>query len=367
MLIQLFTHFCIAITLLFLGGALFRNYNLTDTLKTKIFLGFFLGLIGSSLLFFSIRITDFVLLDFRIVTIIISVIYGGPLSAIITTTLIAATRIIFFPSGFSAIASVFTIYLIVITVIEIHNLRLSFIKRSLLKVGFSTIAYTIMFYIIFAYFDLTDLFVKEILLTYTPASLLGGIITMFLANYIVTSNISYLNFKKQAKFDFLTGLKNAREFHEDINLHFTVKKEPLPPFALLILDLDFFKKINDQYGHPAGDAVLKEFSHLLIQSTQINDSVYRCGGEEFAIILNDTTMEQAITIAERIRKTVESHLFQLPSKIKINITSSIGLAMSTMAETSAEMICLADKALYEAKKTGRNKVCWQVPKLCERK
>jgi len=130
------------------------------------------------------------------------------------------------------------------------------------------------------------------------------------------------------------------------------------PLSVLLLDIDSFKKINDTYGHQAGDFVLKEFSRLLAAIQHDSCFIGRYGGEEFLILLPDTTQFNASQTAERLRYLIESTTIMLENKYEIPVTASIGVATSSsLNETPQELISLADKALYAAKRSGRNNVC----------
>ncbi|MFH1825322.1 MAG: diguanylate cyclase [Candidatus Firestonebacteria bacterium] len=127
--------------------------------------------------------------------------------------------------------------------------------------------------------------------------------------------------------------------------------------SLLMIDLDHFKKVNDTYGHQAGDKILVEFVEIVRGISRATDSVARYGGEEFAIVATETSLEGAKMYADRIRVITEKHLFDIGS-LKINITISIGVAgFPRDAETTQDLIKRADEALYRAKKSGRNQVC----------
>jgi len=127
--------------------------------------------------------------------------------------------------------------------------------------------------------------------------------------------------------------------------------------SLLMIDLDYFKKVNDTYGHQAGDKVLIEFVEIIKGISRATDLIARYGGEEFAIIAMETSSEGAKIFAERIRTIVEKHLFDI-GNMKINITVSIGIASFPRdAETMQDLIKKADDALYRAKNSGRNQVC----------
>jgi diguanylate cyclase (GGDEF)-like protein/PAS domain S-box-containing protein len=153
-----------------------------------------------------------------------------------------------------------------------------------------------------------------------------------------------------AKVDGLTGIANHRTFQEAIAARFQEAVRYGQSLSMVLLDVDYFKKFNDAFGHPAGDEVLVTFARILRESVRECDLVARYGGEEFAIILPNTASSEAIVQAERVRVAIESH----PWKHR-QVTASMGVAQfnSTMS-SSADLIRHADEALYAAKAAGRN-------------
>ena len=131
------------------------------------------------------------------------------------------------------------------------------------------------------------------------------------------------------------------------------KKETL---SILMIDIDFFKNINDTYGHAAGDIVLEDVAKMIKSCTRNADTAARYGGEEFVVMLNNTSASAAMAVAERIRKSVEEKSIMYDGK-KINVTISIGVSSYNFDLESAKSIVeRADKALYESKQNGRNRV-----------
>ncbi|MDZ7660882.1 diguanylate cyclase [Thiohalophilus sp.] len=160
-----------------------------------------------------------------------------------------------------------------------------------------------------------------------------------------------------AAYDSLTGLLNKREFEIRLNDEVRRARRARHPFVLLLLDLDDFKLVNDTHGHQAGDQVLQKLAALL--KTQVRDADYigRYGGEEFGIILTDSSEQDGSETAERIRQVVEAEQFVVNEDIDIRITMSIGLACYPDDAANADMLIgCADEALYKAKDTGRNRV-----------
>lgn len=156
--------------------------------------------------------------------------------------------------------------------------------------------------------------------------------------------------------DGLTGLYNHRHFRSSIDQAARAAEETGQPLSMLMVDLDYFKAINDRYGHLRGDQVLREVGQLIRSNVRETDLVARYGGEEFAVILPETMLKDAVKIAERINRSIAEHDFD-----KLRLTASIGVATfpTEMASTKDELISLADQNAYLAKQGGRNRVCAQ--------
>lgn len=165
--------------------------------------------------------------------------------------------------------------------------------------------------------------------------------------------------EKLATTDGLTGLFNHRVFQEKLSEELKKLSRYSEPSSLLLADIDFFKKINDTYGHPSGDLVLKEVSKIIGEAIRDIDIPARYGGEEFAAILPRTDSKGAMNIAERLRKAVMSASFSSDTS-SLKVTLSIGIATTPSdAKTKEELIEKADEALYYAKNNGRNRsVLW---------
>lgn len=174
-----------------------------------------------------------------------------------------------------------------------------------------------------------------------------------------TLNLERTNTKlmQLASHDPLTGLKNRLNMERDLEQLILQYQKNHLPYAVLMLDIDWFKKINDNYGHDAGDYILCEFAKIMLQKVRVQDAVYRAGGEEFIIIFNRMTQEQAIEKAEDIRSTIEESLFIFDNR-EIRFTLSGGLyhPETFTANNIQGVLKLADNALYEAKRSGRNQI-----------
>ena len=151
--------------------------------------------------------------------------------------------------------------------------------------------------------------------------------------------------------DPLTGIYNRRRIGENIDL----LKQQQSSFAIVLLDLDYFKSVNDQYGHDIGDAVLKQVAKILTENIREQDVVGRFGGEEFIILLNNGALENALRLAERCRQAIEKEEIRLDHQQTLKVTASFGVAVSTnpFLTTKEELIRQADQALYLAKNKGR--------------
>ncbi|BAK73561.1 GGDEF domain-containing protein [Arcobacter sp. L] len=172
-------------------------------------------------------------------------------------------------------------------------------------------------------------------------------------------NISRMNkkFKQLANVDALTGLYNRRFIDEQMDLIFKTAKEDKSFLSLVIFDIDFFKKVNDTFGHDAGDKVLQMIAKLANENFRQTDLVGRIGGEEFCIIFTNTNKENVLKIVDRFRKTIEEQTVVYEQK-NIKITSSFGISyLSQKIDSYTDLFKNADEALYKAKKDGRNRIC----------
>jgi diguanylate cyclase (GGDEF)-like protein len=161
--------------------------------------------------------------------------------------------------------------------------------------------------------------------------------------------------RRLATHDELTGLLNRRELDRIL----TEERERALRFAhglgLVMVDIDHFKSVNDRYGHPAGDAVLREVARRLAAEIRTVDRVARFGGEEFALVLVETDLESARTIATRMCQVVATTPIVATSTVKLTVTISAGVAvLPDDVATATNLIAVADKALYAAKQRGRN-------------
>lgn len=185
-------------------------------------------------------------------------------------------------------------------------------------------------------------------------------LTAFISAYIVKYFITSRDFEHQYKLattDGLTELYNHRYFQEQMKLNVENSKRYGNEFSMIILDIDFFKKFNDTYGHQSGDAVLRQVAQTLKRSVRATDIACRYGGEEMSIILPNTGKNVAHSTAEKICERVSSNKFKLQGDKEVSVTISLGVSTYPQdGQTPSELIESADKRLYNAKNNGRNQV-----------
>ncbi len=163
--------------------------------------------------------------------------------------------------------------------------------------------------------------------------------------------------QEELRLDYLTGIFNRRGFDEMLAKEVANASRHRQPLCFAICDIDYFKRINDTYGHAVGDTILREVAGLLSSLCRVTDDVARLGGEEFGIILRFTDIEGAYTFIERLRSAIEAEivLYQENNTV-VQCTASFGVGQLRDGETIDMLMKRVDTALYEAKREGRNKV-----------
>lgn len=165
---------------------------------------------------------------------------------------------------------------------------------------------------------------------------------------------------QQATKDYLTGLSNRRYFMERGEAELAHARRYGHALSLLMIDIDHFKNINDTHGHKVGDIVLQQQANIMRSTFRTVDTIGRIGGEEFAVLLPETALQEAVIVAERLRQAVASADLAQATGLPLHFTISIGVAMLPSKEASLDsLLILADTALYKAKQAGRNRICAQ--------
>ncbi len=166
-------------------------------------------------------------------------------------------------------------------------------------------------------------------------------------------NFMYTQTKQLSITDALTNLYNRRYFETSFKREYARAKRYNSDLSIVVVDIDWFKKINDTYGHTCGDYVLRELSWIMAENFRQTDIIFRYGGEEFVVLLTETPCEKAIVPVSRLRAKVEENNFRFKG-ISLNITISAGISSNKNTSDADEMFENADKALYQAKNDGRN-------------
>lgn len=352
---QLFINLTIVTTALFLYHQIFKDYlySYTHHLKGKVFLGFLTGVLAVLLMRFGIHIGEQTIIDLRHIPLMLATLFGGWLPTVISATIIVIARFMI-GVNLSAMANLVLIISLSISFIlivrQINGIwRASIVMLTLSNIFFSIISYQIL--------GTSDIYVT-VNIAYWITSLLSGVASVYMNSYLRKTNKLMKEYERNAFQDALTGLNNVRSFDKSFNnlsKRVTQKKETL---SLLVIDIDYFKKINDTYGHPEGDEILKQVGKLLKQEARQEDVVSRNGGEEFTILMHNCFHEVALQASEKIRKRIERYPFEIHhGHTKKHLTVSIGVATypKTVSETK-DLYRVADQALYNAKNNGRNRV-----------
>lgn len=356
MLRDIFINSAILISFIFISSQVFKRIflNLSLSYKDNFFFGLSQGIIGVILMLFTIQINPEVIMDLRHIPILLAAFYGGGFASIIAGITIAIFRISYFGVSTPAIIASINMFNVAIACALLSKLNLNGFKKWNFMNFISCLIITSSSLLIIK--DLISL--RLILVYFWLSSSIIGILAYYISNYM-NASIKLLNkLEQQSTIDFLTGLNNVRQFDNALNQSFINVKDKNERLSILIMDIDFFKKVNDTYGHLAGDSVLHQLGIILLTSCRSFDIVSRIGGEEFSVILPDCPSELSLEVAERIRTAVEVNEFIISDKVKINISISIGAATyPNNVEDLQDITNQADTALYCAKRSGRNKVC----------
>ena len=249
------------------------------------------------------------------------------------------------PTGVNIVITILLSCLTVLCVMRISSMPVAF--------GTSMTIYAV--YVIFTYFAMEFKNIWFEIVAPVNFALFAFICTVII-KYLIKSR----DFDQQYKLattDGLTELYNHRYFQEQLQNQISHSQRYEVPLSLIIIDIDFFKKFNDTYGHQSGDAVLKQVAGILKHNVRITDIVCRYGGEEMSIILPNTKYDEAIAIAQKLRSLVEEKKCKLSGNRESNVTISLGVSTyGKDGQTPSELIEAADKRLYNAKNNGRNRV-----------
>ena len=224
------------------------------------------------------------------------------------------------------------------------------VPYAILGVFGLTISYTILTILIMHFCNLWLALILPLVCS------IGAVTGSYAIKYIVTSR-DYEHTYKLAVTDGLTDMYNHRYFQEQMKLNMDNAKRYNTPFSLIMVDIDFFKKFNDKYGHQSGDAVLRQVAQTIKKNIRSTDIPCRYGGEEMSVILSNTKKEEASIVAQKICEAVRNKEFELATGDWTHVTISLGVASAPIDSDSVQgLIEYADKCLYVAKENGRNQV-----------
>ena len=354
MLKEFFINACILIAILSLGNQILLNKEITPSapLKLRLFYSLMSGLLGILLIIFSVQVTPGVIIDFRNIPIILSATYCGMGAAIFTALIIGLFRLLYAGLSYSSIVGAITALIIGISCGLIVKKVMSSVKQWLYMISIILILTSIGLYLLI---NNELIFIKAII-SYWIIISMGSTLVFFYVKYLNIIKYTYKKYQHDSSIDHRTGLNNVRQFDIELNKIISRKTET-SLIAMVYIDIDFFKKVNDTYGHQNGHKVLEDLGKILLSSSSYSDIVSRNGGEEFSVLMTDCPRDKVTEVAERIRKTVQKHKFYLIDGQAINITVSIGVAIYPDTVNDINMIVeKADEALYQAKRTGRNRV-----------
>jgi diguanylate cyclase (GGDEF)-like protein len=182
------------------------------------------------------------------------------------------------------------------------------------------------------------------------------LVALAFARPILSTLGDFRRVASQAATDGLTGLANRRSFDDELALEWRRADRIGDSLALVLVDLDNFKEINDERGHQAGDAVLRRVAAILDSGARQVDLAARYGGEEFAVLAPETDLLGATKLAERLRAALEAASIELPNGDELTVTGSFGVAVKGQLERPEQLVAAADEALYDAKRAGKNQV-----------
>ncbi|MES5891388.1 diguanylate cyclase [Bacillus cereus group sp. RP43] len=344
---DLFVNMTIILSFIFVGAQLLRDKPLKEGFSfwQKCLVGILTGILSILLMHFGVHIED-IMLDLRYLAVVLAIIIGGPIASSITVMIILITRVLFTDYSLASELACYTIVAIGIGVTLIWRMKISIFTKWIWFNVYSLSILILPLYILFK-----DLYVVAL---YLVCCIVAAYITFVSVSYVLQSNELFQKMKHYATIDALTNLGNVRQFDLEMNRYIGNKYMKNDSLCLLLIDIDHFKYVNDTYGHPAGDEVLKQVGRILFENAPFQNLVFRKGGEEFALLLPKKGLAFGTRIGEQIRLAVEKHSFQLQNGEKIKITVSVGL--SEYKKSPEQFIQSADDALYYSKRNGRNKV-----------
>lgn len=357
-IVELVANACIAFTGFYLISRWLNYKQIRESQSQQFWIGVIGGLLGFFLMYLAVSVSQGVRIDMRHIPLLLFSLYGLHTPLLVSSVMIAITRFYFGVDSQATVAFFGTLGM-GLGLLVLHRFLLKHsvptINRALLLNFFALMANSI---ILFINIDPGDHPLGTITVFWGVGTLIG-LITTFLILDIKQVQEDRTRFRQNANIDFLTSIGNVRTWDQEVNIVENRHRKIPFPLAVLLFDIDYFKRVNDTYGHDNGDLILKQFAQLLQRHLIPKETTARIGGEEFAMLILSESKEIAMRRAEEIRTAVEAFPFKLNSDESIKITISTGGVFSNTDShqiTIFELKSLADEALYMAKHSGRNQV-----------
>ena len=347
MFMSLIANSCISFTGIYFISKI-MNYHTRHVHIQKFIIGVLSGCFGIFLITQSIEFENAVKIDFRFLVLLLLGFYRLVSPLFIAATIMSIHRFSYGIDFYSIVACVALFTMVIGTIL---TYRIVWLQKRLFQFGLTLNVWTCLVAAmgILVGGGFTERALDVALLVTMISFPIGLLITMLNIDlYLIHHRVR--EYKVSAETDHLTGLANRRAWEMQMKKF----KGQYTTCNVLILDIDHFKQINDQYGHANGDEVLKQFAELLHRETRNQDIKARIGGEEFGILIPMLSQSEVVNVAERIRHSISKHEFKLLDQQKIQLSVSIGIA-NGKSENLREMIRLADDCLYQAKNSGRNR------------
>lgn len=338
------------------GAQILRSYESRHSVRKRrplsfqLLFGAYTGCMGITLMLFAVHSSADTLMDFRYLAVITAAVFGGPIPLALCTAVLFLYRLFCRGFGLSAFYAALPLLLSAAAAGLVCRTKLSEVKKWTVSMLLSILCGWIGFILLIPGPEL-----KHVLAVFSVCMLLISVFCYLYIRSMLEANALFRKLRLESTKDYLTGLNNVRRFDELYNSTIHTAQGQEQNLSLLMLDIDFFKKVNDLYGHQNGDAILVQLSRILERSG--GGTVSRNGGEEFTVLLRSCDETQAIAAAERLRIAVENSDFILVDGSVIHITVSVGVASYPgSAQEPDRLLEKADMALYMAKRGGRNKV-----------
>lgn len=319
----------------------------------RILYGISLSVLSWLLMQLTIEPVPGVLVDLRHIPVIVAAYFAGPLPTMIVTIVIILYRFSVNLNSSAYAAALFITLIAVGTSLLVKWLPI-YSKRTFTIV---TVYATVLHGIVLTYVLADSGFIIDILSVVLPASFISSWIALVIIRDIRLTKQSMRTWQQTAQRDFLTGLHNFRAFtdhFDDLKQQMILQRHEV---ALITIDIDHFKHVNDTFGHEAGDEVLRQFASRLRDGVTDAGFISRNGGEEFSVLVEQLTEPKVLALAEQLRERIATTPFQLTNGAQLPLTASFGVAHFPKSTPEIQQLVTdADIALYHSKQNGRNQV-----------